>query len=125
MFHRMDIVTKMADASILNGKLMELHQSDKFCKDQEKDTGGQAVMDEDNFLELLEIYMDMVEKQEEIIYRLGKVTKRLVEDLKLLRNDQQYSEELTGKADGKLDQDMAIIEEVMDQYEKTKAELEP
>ena len=82
-------------------------------------------MDEDNFLELLEIYMDMVEKQEEIIYRLGKVTKRLVEDLKLLRNDQQYSEELTGKADGKLDQDMAIIEEVMDQYEKTKAELEP
>ena len=33
--------------------------------------------DEDNFLELLEIYMDMAEKQDEIIYRLGKVTKRL------------------------------------------------
>lgn len=69
--------------------------------------------------------MDMAEKQEEIIYRLGKVTKRLAEDLKLLRNDQQYSEELTGKSDDKLDQDMAIIKEVMDQYEEAKAELEP
>lgn len=29
-------------------------------------------MDEDNMLELLELYMDMVEKQDEIIYRLGK-----------------------------------------------------
>lgn len=29
-------------------------------------------MDEDNFLELLDLYMDMVEKQDEIIYRLGK-----------------------------------------------------
>lgn len=82
-------------------------------------------MDEDNFLELLEIYMDMVEKQEEIIYRLGKVTKRLAEDVKLLRNDQQYSEGLDEKSEDKLNQDMAIIEEVMDQYEKTKAELEP
>lgn len=82
-------------------------------------------MDEDNFLELLEIYMDMVEKQEEIIYRLGKVTKRLAEDVKLLRNDQQYSEGLDEKSEDKLNQDMAIIEEVMDQYKKTKAELEP
>ena len=31
-------------------------------------------MDEDNMLELLELYMDMVEKQDEIIYRLGKMT---------------------------------------------------
>ena len=82
-------------------------------------------MDEDNFLELQEIYMDMAEKQEEIIYRLGKVTKRLAEDLKLLRNDQQYSGGLEGKPDDKLDQDMAIIEEVMDQYKEAKAELEP
>lgn len=80
---------------------------------------------DESFLELLELYMDMVEKQEEIIYRLGKVTKKLAEDLKLLRNDQQYSEELTGKSDDKLDQDMAIIKEVMDEYEEVKAELEP
>ncbi len=82
-------------------------------------------MDEDNFLELLEIYMDMAEKQDEIIYRLGKVTKRLAEDLKLLRNDQRYSEELARKPDDKLSQDMAIIKEVMDQYKEVKAELEP
>lgn len=82
-------------------------------------------MDKDSFLELLEIYIDMAEKQEEIIYRLGKVTKRLAEDLKLLRNDQQYSEELAGKPDDAIGQDMAIIKEVMDQYEEVKAELEP
>lgn len=28
-------------------------------------------MDEDNMLELLELYIDMVEKQDEIIHRLG------------------------------------------------------
>lgn len=82
-------------------------------------------MDEDSFLELLEIYMDMTEKQEEMIHRLGKVTKRLAEDLKLLRNDCQYSEELAGKPDDKLIQEMAIIDEVMDQYKEEKAELEP
>ncbi len=82
-------------------------------------------MDEDSFLELLEIYIDMAEKQEEMIYRLGKVTKRLAEDLKLLRNDQQYSDELARKPDDKLNQDMAIIDEVMDQYKEEKAELEP
>ncbi len=80
-------------------------------------------MDEDNFLELLEIYMDMAEKQDEIIYRLGKVVKRLVEDLTLLRNDQQYSG-LEGVPD-KLNQDMAIIKEVVDQYQEARAELEP
>ena len=82
-------------------------------------------MDEDSFLELLEIYIDMAEKQEEMIYRLGKVTNRLAEDLKLLRNDQQYSDELARKPDDKLNQDMAIIDEVMDQYKEEKAELEP
>ena len=33
-------------------------------------------MDEDNWMELLELYMDMVEKQDEIIYRLGKIVAR-------------------------------------------------
>ncbi len=82
-------------------------------------------MDEDSFLELLEIYMDMTEKQEEMIHRLGKVAKRLAEDLKLLRNDCQYSEGLARKPDDKLNQDMAIIDEVMEQYKEEKAELEP
>lgn len=75
-------------------------------------------MGEDDFLELLEIYMDMVEKQDEIIYRLGKIVARQATDLQLLKNDQKFSDE-------KLNEDMAIAKEVIDQYEKDKAELEP
>ena len=48
-------------------------------------------MDEDNFLELLDLYMDMVEKQDEIIYRLGKIVARQATDLKLLQNDQAFT----------------------------------
>lgn len=42
-------------------------------------------MDEDNMLELLELYMDMVEKQDEIIYRLGKIVARQATDIQLLK----------------------------------------
>lgn len=66
-------------------------------------------MDEDNFLELLDLYMDMVEKQDEIIYRLGKIVARQATDLKLLQNDQAFT-------DKKLEEDMAIVREVMEQY---------
>ncbi|MCR2049600.1 hypothetical protein NSB25_20260 [Acetatifactor muris] len=75
-------------------------------------------MDEDNFLELLDLYMDMVEKQDEIIYRLGKIVARQATDLKLLQNDQAFT-------DKKLEEDMAIVREVMEQYKETSAELEP
>ena len=75
-------------------------------------------MDEDNFLELLEIYMDMAEKQDEIIFRLGKIVARQATDIKLLQNDREFS-------DKKLEEDMAIAQEVMEQYKETKAELEP
>lgn len=75
-------------------------------------------MDEDNFLELLDLYMDTVEKQDEIIYRLGKIVARQATDLKLLQNDQAFT-------DKKLEEDMAIVREVMEQYKETSAELEP
>ena len=75
-------------------------------------------MDEDNLLELLDLYMDMVEKQDEIIYRLGKIVARQATDLKLLQNDQAFT-------DKKLEEDMAIVREVMEQYKETSAELEP
>ncbi|MEG1716213.1 MAG: hypothetical protein RR275_05335 [Lachnospiraceae bacterium] len=75
-------------------------------------------MDEDNFLELLDLYMDMVEKQDEIIYRLGKIVARQATDLKMLRNDREFS-------DTKLDEDMAIANEVIGQYNDIKSELEP
>ena len=73
-------------------------------------------MDEDNFLELLDLYMDMVEKQDEIIFRLGKIVARQATDIKLLQNDHEFS-------DKKLEEDMAIAQEVMEQYKETKAEL--
>ena len=75
-------------------------------------------MDEENWMELLELYMDMVEKQDEIIYRLGKIVARQATDLQLLKNDKEFS-------DTKLDEDMAIAKEVIGQYRDTKSELEP
>jgi hypothetical protein len=75
-------------------------------------------MDEDNMLELLNLYMDMVEKQDEIIYRLGKIVARQAADLQLLKNDREFS-------DTKLDEDMAIAGEVIGQYHEMKSELEP
>lgn len=75
-------------------------------------------MDEDNWMELLELYMDMVEKQDEIIYRLGKIVARQATDLQLLKNDREYS-------DPKLDEDIAIANEVIGQYQDIKSELEP
>lgn len=76
--------------------------------------GGQ----DDNLLELLELYMDMVEKQDEIIYRMGKVIARQATDIKLLQNDREFS-------DKRLVEDMAIAHEVMEQYKEARAELEP
>lgn len=75
-------------------------------------------MDEDNVLELLDLYMDMVEKQDEIIYRLGKIVARQATDLQLLKNDREFS-------DKKLDEDVAIANEVVEQYNGTKSQLEP
>lgn len=75
-------------------------------------------MDEDNVLELLELYMDMVEKQDEIICRLGKIVARQASDLQLLKNDMEFSDE-------KLEEDMNLADEVIDQYKELKSELEP
>lgn len=69
-------------------------------------------MDEDNMLELLELYMDMV------IYRLGKIVARQATDIQLLKNDREFS-------DDKLTEDTAIVDEVIGQYNDMKSELEP
>ena len=74
-------------------------------------------MEEDTILELLDIYMEMVEKQDEIIYRLGKIVKRQATDLELLRNDAEFSDE-------SLNQDMEIADEVMEQYKDVKKGLD-
>lgn len=70
-------------------------------------------MDESSVLELLDLYMDMVEKQDETIYRLGKIVSRQAATLQLLKNDREFS-------DKKLDEEMLIAEEVMEQYEQMK-----
>jgi hypothetical protein len=75
-------------------------------------------MDDDDFLELLEIYSDIVEKQDEIIFRLGKIVARQATDLQLLKNDREFE-------DKKLDEDIAIADEVLNQYREIKSELEP
>lgn len=75
-------------------------------------------MDEQNWLELLDIYQDMVEKQDEIIHRLGKIIAKQATELQLLRNDAEFSGE-------KIQEDMNIVKEVIDQYEDMKDELGP
>ena len=73
---------------------------------------------DDNLLAHLDVYMDMVEKQDEIIYRMGKIIARQATDIKLLQNDREFSDE-------KLEEDMAIAQEVVEQYKEARAELEP
>ena len=73
--------------------------------------------EDESMLELLEIYMDIVEKQDEMIYRLGKVVKRQREDLALLQNDAKFSDE-------KLEQDIAIIRETGEECQQIKRGLD-
>lgn len=73
-------------------------------------------MEEDNLLELLELYI--VEKQDEIIHRLGKIVARQATDIQLLKNDREFS-------DSKLSEDTAIANEVIEEYRDMKSELEP
>lgn len=75
-------------------------------------------MDEDSILELLDLYMEMVEKQDEIIYRLGKIVAKQATDIMMLKNDMEYS-------DSGLTDDKAIVDEVIGQYKDLKSELEP
>lgn len=75
-------------------------------------------MDEDSVLELLDLYMEMVEKQDEIIYRLGKIVAKQATDIMMLKNDMEYS-------DSGLTEDKAIVDEVIGQYKDLKSELEP
>lgn len=62
--------------------------------------------------------MDMVEKQDEIIFRLGKIVSRQATDLQMLKNANEFF-------DKELDEDVAIANEVIDQYNEIKSELEP
>lgn len=75
-------------------------------------------MDEGDVLELLDIYQEMIEKQDEIIYRLGKIVARQAADLKLMKDNGEFP-------DKKLESEMAITEEAIGQYNNLKSGLEP
>ena len=68
-----------------------------------------------NDLELLEIYMDMVEKQVEIIYRMTALLKSYVREIHNLRTINGFFE-----VDSNQEIDEKILEECMDQYEEMK-----
>lgn len=71
-------------------------------------------MDENN-LELLEIYMDMVEKQDEIIYRMSHLLKEYATELAHLRSVSGFFEE---NPEQKLDE--GILSECIEQYQEMK-----
>lgn len=72
-------------------------------------------MKDESMLELLEVYMEMVEKQDEIIYRMSHLLKEYVTELQHLRNIHQFLD-----YDPEQKQDEAILEECIEQYETMK-----
>ena len=70
-------------------------------------------MDEESWLEILELYIEMIEKQDEIISRMSRIIERQVRDLSLIKNDREFS-------DLKLEQEIAVMEEMKSDYEEQK-----
>lgn len=68
------------------------------------------------FLEVLDTYMDMVEKQEEIIYRLSKIVKRQAYEIAHMKNVCGFSEE---KAQEEIEEDR-LAQESLSKYEELK-----
>ena len=68
------------------------------------------------FLEVLDTYMDMVEKQEEIIYRLSKIVKRQAYEIAHMKNVCGFSEE---KAQEEIEEDR-LAQEALSKYEELK-----
>lgn len=68
-----------------------------------------------NTLELLETYMDMVEKQDEIIYRMTALLKSYAREIQHLRTINEFFEE---DSERKLDE--AILNECIEQYKEMK-----
>ena len=72
-------------------------------------------MDEENIIELLEFYNDMFEKQEEIIYRMGKLLKDYAYQLHNSKTVYNYMDENPGQQ-----QEAAILDECIKEYESMK-----
>lgn len=68
------------------------------------------------FLEVLDTYMDMVEKQEEIIYRLSKIVKRQAYEIAHMKNIFGFSGE---KTPDEIEEDR-LAQEALAKYEELK-----
>lgn len=75
-------------------------------------------LDEGALLELLELYMDMVEKQDEVICRLGRLVSRQATEILHYKNILNIESE----EDRILKQDKELAAEAMREYEMTKLE---
>ena len=69
----------------------------------------------DNLLELLDIYIDMVEKQDEIIYQLSSYLKDQAIELAHLRNLHDYVGE-----DEAIDEKRRILHACMKDYQESR-----
>ncbi|MCD8011671.1 MAG: hypothetical protein LUG99_00565 [Lachnospiraceae bacterium] len=72
--------------------------------------------DEESFLELLEIFMELNEKQDEIIVRLSRLLSKQATELAHLRNLMNV------EASEDMQKDENILTEVMEEYESMKLE---
>lgn len=75
-------------------------------------------LDEASLLELLDLYMDMVEKQDEVICRLGRIVSRQATDIQHYKNILGMDE----VDDKSFELDKKIAAEAMEAYEATKLE---
>lgn len=71
--------------------------------------------DEPRMLELLDIYMDLVDKQDEIINSLSQIVKKQSTELAHMKN-------INGYIDLEADLNMGIAEDVMKEYNAIKGE---
>lgn len=68
-----------------------------------------------NALELLELYMDLVEKQDEIIFRLSQIVKKQSTEIQHMKNSDEFIV-------FEKNLDIPIADEVMEEYREMKGE---
>lgn len=76
--------------------------------------------DEESFLELLDIYMTMVEKQDEIIQRLSRMLAKMSADLKQYKTVHGFLD-LSEEEFREEEQGMGILTECLQHYEDAKS----
>lgn len=75
---------------------------------------------EENILELIDIYMQLVEKQDEIIWRLSKMVSKQATEIQHLKNIHHFLDADLGEPEQ--DIDMKIVNEVLEEYKDMVAQ---